>query len=445
MPNQTGWPCLLRLGRVIAALAGQSTSGPARCDNGCMLPVSLNDLTPAHIEDLIESEVPESLALDYKQQLPRGQSEEKREFLYDVTALANSAGGDLIYGIMERRDDDDKATGVPDRLLGTRIANLQEEEIRLSSYIRDCIAPKLIGSVVRSIRCSDGDALVVRVPASRSKPHMVTMGGVDRFYKRTGTVSHKMSWDEIRRGFSEQGELRDCITAWRAHRVDLLEQGRGPVLLSDNVVMLFHVIPADAFTPGAFTEAWRVPEQEKRDVYVPNGNYNQRYNADGFLCHSGRATVGPPEKTDGYRGYTQLFRSGIVEYTFSNFYRPPIGHQIPLICGQEVEQTMVNCYSDAIGRFQREGRIGVVYVGFSMIGIEDKQIYSTLMSWSGREFGIRQCAVTSPEVMVDLSEHEEQPYPRALRPLVDTFWQLDGREGTPFIPNGEWNPFRRYD
>jgi predicted HTH transcriptional regulator len=89
-----------------------------------MLPANLNALTPAHIEGLIESEVPESLSLDYKQQLPSDQKEEKREFLYDVAALANSAGGDLIYGIVERRADDDKATGVPDRLLGIQFANL---------------------------------------------------------------------------------------------------------------------------------------------------------------------------------------------------------------------------------------------------------------------------------------------------------------------------------
>lgn len=273
---------------------------------------------------------------------------------------------------------------------------------------------------------------------------MVTMGGVDRFYIRTGTVSHKMSVDEIRRAFSEQGELREAIAAWRAHRVDLIQQKRGPISLSDDVVMLFHVIPADAFTPGAFTEVWRVPESEKKDVYVPNGNYYQRYNADGFLCHSNRAIAGRSEKPDGYWGYTQLFRSGIVEYAFSNFYRPPMGLQNPLIDGQEVEQTMVRCYADAVGRFHREGRTGVVYIGFSMIGIEDKQIFSTLMTWSGNDFGIRQETMTSPEVMVDLSEQEERPYPRSMRPLVDTFWQLDGREGTPFIPNGEWNPFRRY-
>jgi len=47
--------------------------------------------------------------------------------------------------------------------------------------------------------------------------------------------------------------------------------------------------------------------------------------------------------------------------------------------------------------------------------------------------------------MVDLSEPEERPFARTLRPLVDTFWQLDGREGTPFTPKGEWKPFERYD
>ncbi len=410
-----------------------------------MLPVNLNDLTPTHIEDLIECEVLESLTLDYKQQLPSKGSDDKKEFLCDVAAMANSAGGDLVYGIAERRTEDDKPTGIPDRLFGTRFANPHDEEIRLSNYIRDGMAPSLIGVIVRSVHCEGGDALVVRVPASRSKPHMVKMGGTNKFYKRTGTVSHPMDWDEIRRAFSEQGELREALASWRAHRLDLIEQRRSPALLDGEVAMLFHIIPADAFTPGIFTEAWRLPQDQKKEVFVPYGNYYQRYNADGFLCHSNRAVAGPHQKTDGYWGYTQLFRSGIVEYAFSHFFRPPIDLQIPLICGQEVEQTMVRCYADAIGRYQREGHSGVVYVGFSITGMEDKQIYSTLMSWIGRDSGIRQNAVTSPEVMVDLSEPEEAPYARTLRPLVDTFWQLDGREGTPFTPNGEWNPFGRYD
>jgi hypothetical protein len=51
-----------------------------------MLPLNLDQLAQADIQRLIDSEVAESLTLEYKEKLPSGQSEEKREFLYDVAA-----------------------------------------------------------------------------------------------------------------------------------------------------------------------------------------------------------------------------------------------------------------------------------------------------------------------------------------------------------------------
>jgi hypothetical protein len=61
-----------------------------------MLPLNLNDLAPIHIQALIDSEVPESLTLEYKQHLPTKQTDESREFLYDIAAMANSAGGHFV-------------------------------------------------------------------------------------------------------------------------------------------------------------------------------------------------------------------------------------------------------------------------------------------------------------------------------------------------------------
>ena len=281
---------------------------------------------------------------------------------------------------------------------------------------------------------------MVRVPSSWNKPHIVTMGGVDRFYKRAGAAKNRMSVEEIRRAFSEQGELRETIAQWRSHRAEMIEMGEGPAPLSCEVVMLFHVIPADSFTLGVFTEAWRVPKDEKKSVYVPNGNLYQRYNADGFLCLSGSAKI---PSSDVY-AYTQLFRSGIVEYAFSHFYRPPIGLNTPMIWGQELERQMVFCYEDAFSRFRRQGRTGSVYVGFSMIGIQGKNIFATLMAWIDRDKRIRQNTFHSPEVYVDLNEPEERPYERTLCPLADTLWQVDGREETPFRINGVWEPFKEY-
>ena len=85
-----------------------------------------------------------------------------------------------------------------------------------------------------------------------------------------------MSVDEIRRAFSEQSELGQRIREWRSHRADLVACGKGPANMAGEVTMLFHVIPADAFSGGVLRETWRVSEDEKNYMHVPHGPYHPR-------------------------------------------------------------------------------------------------------------------------------------------------------------------------
>src|ERR1039458_372174 len=229
--------------------------------------------------------------------------------------MANAAGGDMVFGVVDKDGPDGQNTGIAEKLSGIRIPNVQKAIEPLTNLIRDGIKPRLTGVAMRSVTCAGGDVLVIRIPASWNRPHMVTIGNVDKFYIRTAIGSSPMSLDEIARAFSEQGELREIIARWRSHRAELIERANGPIPLSSEVAVLFHIIPSEAFTPGAFKEAWRVPEDEKKRVYVPNGNYNQRYNADGFLCFSSSADMHAPR----FYAYTQLFRSGIIDSGISDF------------------------------------------------------------------------------------------------------------------------------
>ncbi len=407
-----------------------------------MLPANLDDLTPEHIQDLIDSEVAEGLTLEYKEQLPTDSSDDKRKFLYRVSGMANAAGGEMIFGIVDKDGPDGQNTGVAEKLSGMRIPNPQKAIEPLANLIRDGIAPRLFGVKMQIVNCPTGDVLVIRIPQSWNKPHMVTIGQVNKFYIRTAIGSSPMSIDEIRRAFSEQGELREIITRWRKHRLELIEAGRGPVPLAAGAITLFHVIPVEAFTPGSYTSAWRIDEQDKMKVYVPgSANYSHRYNADGFICHSG---IYRGEESANLQAYTQLFRSGIIEYGFSHEYQPEWAKS-PLIRGLALEQEMVFCYDDAYSRFRREGNVGSIYVGFSMTGIEGRIIHINQLEWNGREERIRQNSFSSPEVYVDLTEPEDtRPFHKVLRPLVDMLWQVGGREGTPFHSNGKWNPFGNY-
>lgn len=410
-----------------------------------MLPINLDDLTPAHIQTLIDSEVAESLTLEYKEQLPvkekapGKEGDQKREFLYDVAAFANAVGGDIVFGVVDRTGADSQSTGVADRIAGMEIANEQSEITRLSNLIRDGIAPRLVGVQMKGVSTADGDVLVLRIPRSWSKPHMVTFGGVNKFHIRTATGKAPMSVDEIRRAFSEQGELREAIQRWRAHRAELIATGNGPVSLSGEVKMLFHVMPASAFSGDILRESWIVPEQEKRTNYVPHDLTNYRYNGDGFLC-----TASAGAQSEAF-GYTQLFRSGLVEYADGYCYFPtPSGNRYAIL-GQELEKQIVKCYEDEINRLRRYGGNEIVYVSFSLVGIAEKSIYATFRTSLIAMHPIRQNVFHSPEVFVDINEPEERPYGRTLLPLIDTMWQLGGREGTPFKPGGVWNPFGQYE
>lgn len=401
-----------------------------------MLPMNLNDLAPSHIQALIDSEVPESLMLEYKQQLPTRQTDETREFVYDIAAMANSAGGHIVYGITDRRGEDSKSTGIADKLFGVRISNPQAEIDRLTNLIRDSIAPRLTGVVMQPVSCDEGDALVIRVPRSWNRPHMVTAGGVNKFFARAATGKYPMSVDEIGRAFSEQSELGERIREWRSHRAELLALGKGPAPLASEVAMLFHVIPADSFSRGLLRGTWRVTEDEKNYMHVPHGPYHPRYNADGFIC---LAQTGVTQ--DATYGYTQMFRSGIVEYVDSNCFWPPMGGTGHMLLAQELEKQMVQCYKDAITRYRKQGRNEALYVGFSLIGIEGKQFFFNTMSLAFPQSTVRQNVFTSPEMLVDPNEPEDQPFEKTLLPLVDTMWQVGGYQGTPCKRQGAWTPF----
>jgi hypothetical protein len=406
-----------------------------------MLPINLHDLTCNDIQRLIDSEVTESLTLEYKEALPTTSGDDKREFLYDVAAMANRAGGDIVYGLADRRGSDSQSTGIAECVAGMKFNNAQTEIARLASLIKDGITPRLAGVVMQPVSFGNGDVLVIRVPRSWAKPHMVTLGGVNKFVIRGATGKNPMSVEELRRAFSEQGELHEAIGRWRSDRAAFIGSGGGPIGVAGAVTMLFHVIPASAFSRSVLRESWSLTEKDKRDMYVPHLATSRRYNADGFLCVS---QMSPG--SEAY-GYTQLFRSGIIEFADSQCAGPAgngASHEI-MVYGQELEKQMLQCYQYARDLFRRVGQSGDVYVGFSLVGIANKSFFSTMRALPfARHHPIRANVFNSPEVFVDFNNHEGSSDQAILLPLVDTMWQVAGLEGSPFKANGVWDPLRNY-
>ena len=140
---------------------GQSARANWGSNRGCDYAVSAHNrhmigkefdaIVKEDIDALVQNAVCERRDTEYKQQLPGGSDEEAREFLADVSSLANASGGDLIYGVRDKRDDKGQPTGIPEAVDGLGRINSDAEERRLLNMLRDGIDPRIPGIRIKHL------------------------------------------------------------------------------------------------------------------------------------------------------------------------------------------------------------------------------------------------------------------------------------------------------
>src|SRR5437667_8363505 len=128
---------------------------------------ALSELNGTRLQALVDAGLREGRQFEFKQQLPGGSDDDKREFLADVSSFANAAGGDLVYGLGDRIENG-KRTGEVDRIVGLPGVTLEAERLRLESTIRTGIDPRLAVQPLDIRRDPDPPCLLIRVPRSWS-------------------------------------------------------------------------------------------------------------------------------------------------------------------------------------------------------------------------------------------------------------------------------------
>lgn len=142
------------------------------------------------IQSLIQNRIEENITLEYKQELDR----DNREIAKNISALANTDGGTLIYGITSQ---DKIPTGI-NWLAGSGI------EERIQSVVMTTIQPKLEGMQVIRLPNPDNDSeaiFLVSVPKSPDAPHMTS----NRYYIRRGSVSYPMEDIDVKSAIFGKG------------------------------------------------------------------------------------------------------------------------------------------------------------------------------------------------------------------------------------------------
>ena len=205
-----------------------------------MIARPLDAISEADITALVNDGVAEDRTLEYKEALPGSSDADKKEFLADVSSFANTAGGDLIFGVSE-------TAGLPTQILGITATDLDLEVRRLDSILASGLSPRIRYFTKTLSTWSGQRLLVVRVERSWVGPHRVVYKGHDKFYGRSSAGKYPLDVTELRAAFSLSATAIERIRAFRVDRIIALANNQTPMPFKDDPKVVIHCIPIEAF------------------------------------------------------------------------------------------------------------------------------------------------------------------------------------------------------
>ena len=154
----------------------------------------VQNMDEAALNSFVSRKLQEGRHLDYKLCYEKPASHDgKKEFLKDVTGMANAGGGTIIIGVEESAEGD----GLPGSITG--IDDGENQSQTWENLTKDSIGPRIPGIFTKLIALSNRRSIIiVYIPPSLRKPHMVMIKDHRGFYIRHNKDTVPMSVDEIR-------------------------------------------------------------------------------------------------------------------------------------------------------------------------------------------------------------------------------------------------------
>jgi hypothetical protein len=347
----------------------------------------------ADLRSLIDNQdAREGKCIEYKLTLPGASTEEKAEFLADVSSFANTIGGNIVYGMREE-------AGIAKELVGIQVKDPDAEILRLDNMIRDGVEPRLAGVSVRPVPLQASVfAFVIRVPRSWSPPHRVKSNS--RFYGRNSAAKYALDVAQLRTAFTVSETITERTRSFRADRLLRMSSGETPAPMMEGGKVVLHIVPLNAFQmPPSFNLA-ALTRDPGRLVPKNYPGHAPRFNFDGFLIY--RPRPGPTYS------YVQVFRNGSIEFV-DVFVTP----EDPVILAKYELDVLSNLRQFV--SYQKE--LGVDPPLFSLLGVKN-----CTMS-RGRPFEeehrIDRDNLVLPEVMIENFEFDAA---KEMRQIFDAVW-----------------------
>jgi hypothetical protein len=391
--------------------------------------IPLNQVSEADLQRLVDNRVPENITLEFKRESYGANDQAKKEWLKDISALANTAGGDLIIGVEEE-------DGVASKLVGISSTTADEEIRRLEAILQDGLEPRLIGTQIHPVVLSAGGfVLVVRVLRSWNAPHRVVYQRSNRFFGRNAGSAFELGVEQLRNAFLGVAETERRLTDFRLERLARLKTGIGEPLLLGPGQLVLHLMPLQ--TPVVSISAHDAKQWNAEFAPMGTTSWNPFVNFDGVLLAPRRTTGG-----EGYTAFTQVFRSGRIEaarglmlYRHDEddpFYIDRVG-SVPYLL-------------ESIPTYVRSlGRLGIGPPFIAMVSLLD--VRGSVMGDPNRMFTGRLPRLDRDDLLFDpvlIETAEFAPgWQKTMRPVLEAWWNAYGWDRCMNLFNeaGDWTGY----
>ena len=268
-----------------------------------MLPGNIDEIDSEALQGLVTAAVTESITLEFKRQPYGATDKDKKEFLKDVSALANTFGGHLLIGIAEDQ-------GAAAELVPMEKAAADAEIGMLEQILRSGVEPRMIGCRMKAAEAAGGYIIVIYVPKSVTPPHRVILKHSNRFFARNSTGVYEPTVSELKALFDQQRSSEEQCMSFVQQRRLLVEAGDGVYPLDADAFAIIHAIPVPDFVSNRRHDLTTIKNCELSPI--ESSSYGQRVNLEGVVWGS--------SMDNGWNSYTQVFRNGAIEAVTTSFF-----------------------------------------------------------------------------------------------------------------------------
>jgi hypothetical protein len=375
-----------------------------------MIHKPIDKITKADIESLMSTKERESRTLEYKLKLPGPSDDDRREFLADVSAFANAAGGDILYGISE-------SEGEPDGIPGLSKIDVDKEKLRLGEMIRSGIHPRINGFHIQELPGFENQVLLLRIPQSLNAPHMVTYKNLSRFFTRNSSGKHQLDVTEIRNAFELSGTVIQRLQNFRAERLAKIVAGETPVDMPADPKLILQIVPLNSFRLNSYIDATLQNTILQRLQPIHAADFHRRHNLDGYIISS-HGFAGPKFDT-----YCQFHRNGTVESVYA---------RLVVLHGERRDIAPIHVETNVLHQIKQylDGlrQIGVplpLFVMLSMTGVKGIPFIQSEWAIQIEPTPIDRDTVLLPDVLVESYDVEIE---QLMQPVFDAMWNAAGFE-----------------